>query len=86
MNAVDIRCVNDLTLYEKLSNHTDVKRVNKIILKAEHDGTTGIRRNLLATSVRLTTGMAPEIARTADECIERLGVALPLELCVYSSP
>ena len=86
MNAVDIRCVNDFTLYEKLKKNTDVIRVNQSILKAEEDGPTGIRRNLLATSVRLTPGMAPEIARTADECIERLGVTLPLELYVYSSP
>ena len=30
--------------------------------------------------------MAPDIAMMADECIEMLGVKLPLELYVYSSP
>ncbi len=86
MNASDIRCENDLALYEKLKNHRDVERVNEAIARREADGPTGIRRNLLATSVRLTKGMAPEIVKMADECIEKLGVELPLELYVYSSP
>jgi hypothetical protein len=30
--------------------------------------------------------MAPEIAKMADECVEKLAVELPLELYVYSSP
>lgn len=86
MQAVDIRCANDLALYEKLRNHRDVKRVNEQIARHEAQGPSGIRRNLLSTSVRLTRGMSPEIANMADECIERLGVELPLELYVYSSP
>lgn len=86
MKAVDIRCENDLSLYRKLLKEPDVKRVNDMIERHEADGPTGIRRNLLATSVRLTKGMAPEIAKMADECVEKLGVELPLELYVYSSP
>lgn len=86
MSADKIRCENDLTLFEKLKQHQDVKRVNDMIERHEAEGPTGIRRSLLATSVRLTAGMAPDIARTADECIERLEVELPLELYVYSSP
>jgi hypothetical protein len=86
MQAADIRCANDLALYEKLKNHRDVKRVNEQIARHEAEGPSGIRRNLLSTSVRLTPGMAPEIVRMADECIEKLGVELPLELYVYSSP
>lgn len=86
MQAADIRCENDLALYEKLKNHRDVKRVNQQIARHEAEGPSGIRRNLLSTSVRLTRGMSPEIANMADECIEKLGVELPLELYVYSSP
>ena len=86
MQADDIRCDNDLALFEKLKDHIDVKRVNKEIEKHEAEGPTGIRRNLLSTSVRLTKGMAPEITNMADECIEKLGVELPLELYVYSGP
>ncbi|MCH2190170.1 MAG: M48 family metallopeptidase [Gammaproteobacteria bacterium] len=86
MNATDIRCSNDLALYEKLIKHRDVVRVNDQIARHEADGPTRVRRSLLATSVRLTASMAPDIARTADECIEKLGVKIPLELFVYSSP
>ena len=86
MNATDIRCSNDLALYEKLIKHRDVVRVNDQIARHEADGPTRVRRSLLATSVRLTASMAPDIARTAEECIEKLGVKIPLELFVYSSP
>ena len=86
MNAASIRCANDLALFEKLKQHRDVKRVNEQIERHEAEGPTGVRRNLLTTSVRLTKGMAPEIAKMADECIEKLGVEMPLELYVYSSP
>lgn len=84
--ASEIRCANDLALYEKLKTHRDVVRVNEQIERHEAQGPSGIRRNLLSTSVRLTSGMAPDIAKMADECIEMLGVELPLELYVYSSP
>jgi len=84
MNATDIRSESDLALYQTLQKHPDVKRVN--VQRAEAESPTGIRRNLLATSVRLTSGMAPDIRKMADECIEMLGVELPLELYVYSSP
>ncbi|MEM7361195.1 MAG: M48 family metallopeptidase [Pseudomonadota bacterium] len=86
MNADQIRCDNDLALYEKLQKHPDVKRVNDYIERQEAEGPMGIRRNLLSTSVRLTRGMAPDIAKMAEECIEMLGVEMPLELYVYSSP
>ncbi|MBL4673970.1 MAG: M48 family metalloprotease [Arenicella sp.] len=86
MQAADIRCANDLALYQKLKKNREVKKVNQQIARHEAQGPSGIRRNLLSTSVRLTPGMAPKIASMADECIEKLGVELPLELYVYSSP
>lgn len=86
MNAADIRCASDLALYEKLIKHRDVIRVNDQIARHEAEGPSGIRRNLLSTSVRLTQGMAPEIVKIAEQCIDELGVELPLELYVYSSP
>jgi uncharacterized tellurite resistance protein B-like protein len=86
MNANNIRCASDLALSEKLMKHSDVIRVNDQIAKHEGEGPSGIRRNLLSTSVRLSRGMAPEIAKIAEQCIDKLGVELPLELYVYSSP
>lgn len=84
--AANIRCDNDLALFDKLKQHRDVVLVNQQIERHEAEGPSGIRRNLLSTSVRLTQGMAPEITKMAAECVERLGVELPLELFVYSSP
>ena len=86
MQAADIRCANDLALYEKLIQHRDVKRVNDQIARHEAEGPSGIRRNLLANSVRLSKGMAPEITSMAQECVDKLGVEHELELYVYSSP
>jgi len=84
--AEKIRCDNDLALFEKLKKNRDVISVNEQIERHEAEGPSGIRRNLMSTSVRLTQGMAPDIKKMADECVERLGVELPLELFVYSSP
>lgn len=86
MRADAIRCRNDLELFDALKKHPDVKRVNDMIARHEAEGPSGIRRRLLATSVRLSNTMAKDINTMADECIEKLGVELPLELYVYSSP
>ncbi|MEM7194690.1 MAG: M48 family metallopeptidase [Pseudomonadota bacterium] len=86
MKAEDIRYVNDKQMADTLLKHRDVKRVNQIIQRQEEDGPLGTRRRLLATSVRLSRSMAPDIHKMADECVETLGMEIPLELYVYSSP
>ena len=86
MSAQDIRCQNDLEIYQNLLNHPDVKRVNELIAKRSAEGPGGLRRRLLSTSVRLSRGMAPDIHKMADECIEKLSMTLPLELYVFASP
>lgn len=86
MNAQTIRCQNDLELYKKLLEHPDVKRVNEILTTKENVRQSGVRRRLLSTSVRLSRGMAPDIHKMADECIETLEGKIPLELYVFPSP
>ncbi|NKB78082.1 MAG: M48 family metalloprotease [Gammaproteobacteria bacterium] len=86
MNAKSIRYENDQEMYEALLKNPDVIKVNEYIKKAEEDGPMGTRRRLLATSVRLSRTMAPQIHKMADECVETLGMDIPLELYVYSSP
>jgi len=86
MNAQTIRCQNDLELYKKLLEHQDVIRVNEFIARQEDEKKTGLRRRLLSTSVRLSRGMAPDIHRMADECIETLEGEIPLELYGFASP
>ena len=82
MDAQIIRCDNDLSLFEILKKDREVQRVNAMIERHEAESSMSTRRHLLATSVRLSRGMAPDIHQMADECIERLGVELPLELYV----
>ena len=86
MKADDIRYQNDLDMYDALLKHEDVIRVNKKIEKMEEEGPMGTRRRLLGTSVRLSRTMAPHIHEMADQCVETLGMDIPLELYVYSSP
>ena len=86
MTAEAIRCDNDLKLYNALLERQQVMRVNEKISSLEEKGPMGTRRHLLATSVRLSRGMAPGVHKMADECIEKLGMDIPLELYAYSSP
>lgn len=86
MNAEHIRCANDLKLYQGLLQDPDVIRIRDQIERYEKKGPMGVRRHLLSTSVRLSRSMSPALHRMADECGEKLGLAMPLELYAYSSP
>lgn len=86
MNADEIRCQNDRTLFATLLESREVKRANEMIAKAEEQGPIGLRRRLLSTSVRLSRRMARTAHTMAEECGEQLGLDLPLELYVFSSP
>ena len=55
-------------------------------LEQEDDGTPqGVRRQLLATSLRLTPTMAPDLHNLMERCRARLAVKTPVESYVYSS-
>ena len=86
MDATTIRARSDLELFNKLKEDSLVKKVNEQLTKANNDGPQSVRRHLLATSVRLSATMEPEIHRLGDECSEKLGLDIPLETYVYSSP
>lgn len=86
MDAETIRSRNDRELAEKLLSDSFVSNVVEQLNRAEQDGAGGVRRRLLATSVRLSRSMAPVLHEHADACAERLGLDIPLELYVYSSP
>ncbi len=81
-----IRCVNDSSLFEKLLSKKEITQTNTWIQREAKKNPMSIRRHLLSTSVRLTKNMSPEIHVMANDCIQKLGVDLPLELYVYSSP
>lgn len=85
MNADDLRYRNDVEQANALSEEREVKRVTEWLEKQEAEGSTGLRRQLLATSVRLSRKMAPDIYKLSDECVERLSMDTPLELYVFNS-
>jgi len=86
LSAAAVRCASDLALFERLLADSTVKRVNEQLARAEKEGgQPSLRRRLLATSVRLSETMAPELHATARDCSERLEMGLELELYVYPS-
>jgi len=82
----NIRCSNDLNLYEKLLSSREVKKTNEWIERESKKNPASTRRHLLSSSVRLTEKMSPSIHAMAQDCIEKLNVTIPLELYVFSSP
>ncbi|MEZ5547529.1 MAG: M48 family metallopeptidase [Pseudomonadales bacterium] len=86
MNAKIIRCDNDLKLYQKLLETPEVKRIKEQLDRHEEKGPMGTRRHLLSTSVRLSAQMASGLHRMVDQCVEKLGLQIPVELYAYSSP
>jgi tellurite resistance protein len=86
LTAEKIRARSDIELFNKLTRHADVKRVKEQLERQAEKGPPGVRRRLLATSVRLSKEMAPEIRAMADDCTRRLGITIPVEIYVYASP
>lgn len=81
-----LRCTQDLNLYGQLLQDPIIDKLNQQIKTHTEQGPQGTRRQLLSTSVRLGKSMAPSLNKIADECIEKLGVNIPLELYAYNSP
>lgn len=84
--AETIRCENDRSFFEQLLADRTIIRVNEQIARLEEDLPFRTRRRLLATSVRLSERMAPDLRKMADACVEKLGVEIPLEIFVFASP
>ncbi|MEM9187949.1 MAG: M48 family metallopeptidase [Myxococcota bacterium] len=85
MDAAKLQSHGDRELSEKLRAEPLVVKVNEEIEKEEEKSPKGVRRHLLATSLRLTEAMMPGMHKTVAECRERLGIEIPLELYVYPS-
>ena len=87
LSAESVRCKSDISLYNHLLEDLTVKRINQKIARAEaKGGQPSMRRRLLATSVRLSELMAPDLHVMARECGTQLELGIDLELYVYSSP
>jgi len=85
MDASRLRSHGDIDLADKLLEERLVKKVNEQLEKEEEKSPKGVRRHLLATSLRLTEAMMPEVHRIVAQCRDRLGIEIPLELYVYPS-
>ena len=83
--AEKIRCSNDRDLFDALGRDPTIVRIKERMARLEDDVPFRTRRRLLSTAVRLSPAMAPSLRSMADACIEKLGVALPLELFVFPS-
>lgn len=86
LTAADLRCRNDLSMAESLLKNRLVLRVNEQIAKLEEGNPYSIRRRLLATSVRLSERMAPDLHRMAQDCVHRLHMDTPFDLYSFASP
>ena len=83
MSAPDVRCEGDLHLHTLLLDDDAVKAVCR---EVEENPAGSVRRQLLATSLRLTESMSPKLHRMLLESSEKLGVTIPVESYVYNSP
>ena len=86
LSAADLRSRDDLSMYESLLKDRTVVRTNERIARMEEDNPYSIRRRLLATSVRLSERMAPDLHAMARDCIDKLQMETPLELFAFASP
>lgn len=84
MDPLELRSHGDAELAEKLLAERHVVKVNEQLEK-EQKTPKGVRRHLLATSIRLTEKMMPKVHHIVAGCRERLDIEIPLELYVYAS-
>ena len=79
--ADELRAQGDRDLADKLLKNQEVRRARQRLEK-EADK-LGARRQLLATALRLSPGMAPDVDQVMASCQETLGMNSPLEAYVY---
>jgi hypothetical protein len=84
MDNMTLRAQGDRELSQELLDHALVKRVIREL--NDNEKPLGVRRQLLATAVRLTRSMSPPLYAIVDECRETLDVTISMELYVYASP
>lgn len=79
---IDLRAKGDTELQEKLLEDADIRRA---VERAKDAKEEGIRRHLLATAVRVTREMSPELHGIAEHCRTTLGIDAELETYVFPS-
>lgn len=82
MSASRFRCEGDLALYNELLANDEVRSA---IRKLDENPGIGVRRQLLATALRLTRAMSPKLHSMMLESVRTLGIEIPVEIYVYNS-
>ncbi len=85
MDPKKLRSHGDVDLADKLLAERLVIDLNERLEKEQEKTPLGIRRHLLATSIRITERMLPDIFGLVAECRERLDIEISLEVYVYAS-
>lgn len=83
MSRTDFQCEGDRALHAKLLEVDEVKKVRK---ELEENPSRSTRRQLLATSLRLTKTMSPRLHEMLASCAKILELDIPTETYVYNSP
>lgn len=83
MNSSEFRCEGDEALHARLLEEDDVRKVRK---ELDDNPSRSARRQLLATSLRLTRTMSPRLHEMLQGCAEKLSLDIPTETYVYNSP
>lgn len=83
MIADRLRSRGDRELAAKLLEESPVKQALELLEREQEKTPKGIRRQLLATSLRLTEEMMPDVHEEVRVCRERLGIGTQLEVYVY---
>jgi len=83
MARLEFRCEGDEALHTRLLEIDDVRKVRKEL--AENPSRSA-RRQLLATSLRLTQTMSPRLHTMLSDCAKTLSLDIPTESYVYNSP
>ena len=83
MSRTEFQCEGDRDLHAKLLEVEEVKKVRK---ELEENPSRSTRRQLLATSLRLTKSMSPRLHDMLDSCAKKLNLDIPTETYVYNSP
>lgn len=84
MQREDLRSDGERALAERLLREPEVRQAIEATERAADQW--GARRNLLATAVRLSPSMAPDVTQWVDSCRTALGIEGLVEPYVYPSP
>lgn len=78
---IDLRAAGDRDLAERILSEPGVQSAIERYEKLAEE--SGARRHLLATALRLTPEMAPDVHEIVESCRTTLGLDTPLETYVY---